>query len=110
MTFKKKPIPLAIKRAVAIRHGAIPGERSSVVHCHYCGKQGEAHWPRNLKGEPGGWVAIRGFDLDHVIPEFHGGSTTDPDNFVLACARCNRSKGHRYATPPILGGIHGTDH
>lgn len=32
--------------------------------------------------------------LDHVIPEFLGGSNNE-DNIVLACRWCNRSKGHR---------------
>jgi 5-methylcytosine-specific restriction endonuclease McrA len=31
-------------------------------------------------------------ELDHVIPEFHGGPSV-AENLVLACQRCNRRKG-----------------
>ncbi|GAG48254.1 unnamed protein product, partial [marine sediment metagenome] len=34
------------------------------------------------------------FEIDHLIPESKGGPT-HPINLVLACQRCNRSKGVR---------------
>ncbi len=37
-------------------------------------------------------VAFFPHEVDHVIPEKHGG-TTEPDNLALACWRCNRHKG-----------------
>lgn len=91
--FKKRAIPQASRRAVALREGAIPGETTRIC-CHYCGAAGSCWWPRLLSGRPGAWVAFTGLELDHVTPESRGGSS-DPDNLVLACRTCNRQKGHR---------------
>lgn len=33
------------------------------------------------------------FDIDHIVPIARGGSYSDPDNLICACAPCNRSKG-----------------
>ena len=33
------------------------------------------------------------FDIDHVVPVARGGHLTSLENLLLACARCNRSKG-----------------
>jgi hypothetical protein len=33
------------------------------------------------------------FDLDHIIPVSRGGSNSDKENLICACAKCNRSKG-----------------
>lgn len=32
--------------------------------------------------------------IDHVVPRHHGGSNS-PDNMVVACCQCNRTKGDR---------------
>jgi hypothetical protein len=37
-------------------------------------------------------VALLVFEMEHIISEKHGGSTT-PDNLALACPCCNRAKG-----------------
>lgn len=37
-----------------------------------------------------------GFQIDHIISEKHGG-TTSPDNLAQACAACNASKGSNIA-------------
>lgn len=91
--FKKRAIPASTRRAVALAAGATPGT-STPIPCTYCGAMGEVWWPRTLKGTPGGWVTLSGLEFDHVIAEYHGGSS-EPDNIVLACRPCNRSKGHR---------------
>jgi 5-methylcytosine-specific restriction endonuclease McrA len=83
----KKAIPQEVRRAVARRAGAT-GQGKYVIGCCYCGKRGEIHWMTRC------WVYFRDLDLDHVIPESRGGVACD-DNIVLACTRCNRSKGFR---------------
>ncbi len=102
---KKKAIPLATRRAVAVRAGCAPGGVIE-ARCHYCSAPGRIRWTtylRRLPGYPeryeevaGAWIALVGLELDHVIPECKGGSGA-PDNIVLACRTCNRSKGHRDA-------------
>lgn len=85
----KRAIPESTRRAVARRDAAdmvAPGVYAA--SCCYCGKAGEIHW-----GSPS-WVYFRNLELDHLHPE-HLGGTGDPDNIVLACRRCNRSKGHK---------------
>jgi 5-methylcytosine-specific restriction endonuclease McrA len=91
--YKKRAIPEATRRAVALAAGAAPGE-SSVLACHYCGAAGSSYWPRLSDGRPGAWVHFTGLELDHVVPERLGG-TSLPDNVVLACRPCNRSKKDR---------------
>ena len=81
----------ALRRAVAKRSGAEPGEVVD-IECHYCGYIGRAHWRRLSSGKPGSWVTFEGLELDHVISVEEGGDTSE-DNLVLACTRCNRSKG-----------------
>lgn len=51
-------------------------------------------WFRLYSGRPGAWVHFTDLELDHVIPE-HAGGPSDPDNIVLACQPCNRSKSKR---------------
>jgi 5-methylcytosine-specific restriction endonuclease McrA len=41
-----------------------------------------------------GWVSFTGMEIDHIVPEFIGG-TSQPENLRLCCRTCNRKKGHR---------------
>jgi 5-methylcytosine-specific restriction endonuclease McrA len=91
--YRKGAVPQASRRTVALRAGAVPGG-TSVVLCHYCATPGTVYWPQLASGRPGAWVAFGELELDHVIPESHGG-TSDADNLVLACRPCNRRKGAR---------------
>lgn len=95
-TFKKSSVPERVRREVAKREGAIPGEVTPAT-CHYCGAEGHISWRRLPSGKPGSWVTFSGLELDHVLAEFNGGETTE-DNIVLACQPCNRSKGHGNVT------------
>lgn len=90
---KKRAIPNATRRAVAEAHGVTRGTDSEVP-CHYCGAIGRIHWFDTYTGRGFGWVAVSGLEFDHVIPESRGGLGT-PDNVVLACRPCNRSKKDR---------------
>lgn len=89
----KAAIPAATRRAVARRHGVEPGATGVPVFCAYCGAEGRASWFPLHNGRPGAWVHFT-LELDHVVAEFNGGDG-QPTNIVLACRRCNRSKGHR---------------
>lgn len=90
--FKKKAIPQASRRELALSHGAVPGEKTP-ASCYYCDAPGFIWWPRLYSGEPGAWVTFS-LEVDHVIPESVGGSS-DAANLVLACRPCNRKKGAR---------------
>lgn len=83
----KRAIPQAVRRAVARRAGAI-GPGRWTAYCDYCGSVGEICWMTPS------WVRFRGLELDHVVPEVRGGQPVE-ENIVLACQRCNRSKGFR---------------
>lgn len=85
MARNKKAIPQSVRRAVIKRDKGV---------CRYCGKPGKVHWYSET-----GWVWIE-HELDHIIPEYLGGTNTI-DNIVIACQRCNRTKGHR--TNEIMG-------
>ena len=93
MKYRKRSIPEATRRAVALAAGGIPGEET-VANCHYCDAGGRIVWARLYSGRPGAWVIFPGLELHHAYPERLGGSG-EPDNIVLACVRCNRSKGCR---------------
>ncbi len=85
--FKKTLIPVHLRRAILIRDNNT---------CQYCGKAGKkGHYPDKV------FEIIFGkevaFEIDHIIPEFRGGKTI-LDNLILACRKCNRSKGYKYAT------------
>ena len=57
------------------------------------GETGFVHWDiRNRQKH--GWVTFPGLEIDHIEPEFHGGSS-DPVNLQLLCTKCNRSKGYK---------------
>jgi hypothetical protein len=58
--------------------------RRAEERCEYC------HLPASC--------SILPFEIDHIIPEKHGGPT-DLENLALACCYCNRFKG------PNLSGV-----
>jgi 5-methylcytosine-specific restriction endonuclease McrA len=76
--------------------------------CQYCGKIGQPirrygrpciiENPKNVntKTEHGSYngLDVIPFEIDHIIPVCYGGDTVE-ENLVLACAKCNRSKGYR---------------
>lgn len=103
--YRKVAIPAATRRAVALAAGHDPAGTHSMASCAYCGAPGGIYWPRTSKGEPGGWVHFTDLELDHVIPEWAGGEP-GPENVVLACRPCNRSKKNR--TPEEWGGPRGS--
>lgn len=86
--YKKRAIPSAERRRIAERYGCTPG-RTVPVTCHYCPATGSIIWMAHYPCWP-----MFTFELDHVIPEFRGGPSI-AENLVLACRRCNRSKGAR---------------
>lgn len=90
--YRKAAIPNAVRREVALRYGCPPGGEIE-VECHYCPRRAAIHWFTLSSGRPSSWVWF-GHELDHVIPEYLGGPTI-AENIVLACRRCNRSKGAR---------------
>lgn len=84
--YRKRAIPLAVRRQVAERHGATRNGPVVRVSCHHCGRLGEIHWFK--------YYVTSDLEFDHLIPERRGGPST-AENIVLACRRCNRRKGHR---------------
>lgn len=89
----KQYIPVAEKIKVIRRDG---------MRCFYCGIEGKRAHPgcehRIIEKERityCGCSAIMHFD--HVIPESRGGKTI-ADNLVLACIRCNLTKGAKIGT------------
>ena len=76
---------------LARRYGFTPGS-SGAVNCHYCEAEGHATWFFYGRSKVG-WFATS-LEIDHVVPLASGG-TYEPSNLVLACRRCNRSKGCR---------------
>lgn len=86
MPRRKKPISGAARRELARRYGCGEGQ-IKWAHCAYCEAPGRITW------WPGrAWISFTSLEIDHVVPESKGG-TGHPDNLVLACRRCNRSKG-----------------
>ncbi|MBZ4193653.1 MAG: HNH endonuclease [Candidatus Contendobacter sp.] len=75
-------IPVALRRLVY---------RRAAGYCEYC------RMPENFSFLP--------HQVDHVIPEKHGGST-EAANCALACILCNRHKGSDLASiNPLTGQI-----
>ena len=68
-SMSKTYIPAALRRLV---------EERANLQCEYC------HIPA--------FVAFFPHEIDHVIPEKHGGAT-NADNLAFTCWRCNRHKG-----------------
>lgn len=89
--YKKRAIPGPVKVAVVRAASAKPGG-TSPIECAYCGAKGEVWWPLTYTDKVGCHMVMKGFEFDHVHPEFHGGAAT-PENIVIACRPCNRSKG-----------------
>jgi 5-methylcytosine-specific restriction endonuclease McrA len=89
--YKKKPIPAASRRELATRHGCKPGG-SVLVVCE-CGNRGSVYWDVRNRQKMG-YVSFIEMEIDHIIPEFLGGSG-QPENLRLCCRTCNRKKGHR---------------
>jgi 5-methylcytosine-specific restriction endonuclease McrA len=92
---RKLAIPQATRRAVATKYGCAPG-KSLNVQCYYCGATGTINWFRLYNGQPSAWVSFSGLELDHFQAEAEGGDQS-PENMVLACMECNRSKGTKDA-------------
>jgi hypothetical protein len=91
---KKLRIPPAVRREVATRYGAVPGT-TVPIKCAYCGVAGRITWFQTRRDGSGrGWPAFAGFHMDHVVPEARGGAAVAA-NIVLACPRCNKTKGVR---------------
>lgn len=99
---RKIAISLATRRAVGKKYGCSPG---SVVNaaCYYCGSPGKVHWWTLADGRPSAWVTFPGLELDHLEPEGTGGESSSP-NIVLACRRCNRSKGSKHWVEALCSG------
>lgn len=91
--YRKMQIPSRTRIEIAKRYGVEPGE-SGPATCVYCGAPGTIKWFLRSNGRPSAWVHFQYLELDHVLAEFHGG-TSEPDNIVLACRTCNRRKGYR---------------
>jgi len=63
--------------------------------CHLCGRA----W--SLRGR-----SRTGWHIDHVIPNVGGGIATErPENFRVACAKCNLRKGRGYTSHRILTAV-----
>jgi 5-methylcytosine-specific restriction endonuclease McrA len=80
------PLVIRLLYYVKIPHKDIPMTRRNVMHrddytCQYCGKKSD-------------------LTIDHVIPRSRGGKDVW-DNVVVACLRCNVTKGSR--TPKEAG-------
>lgn len=88
---RKLAIPAETRRTLATKYGCKPGETLD-VQCYYCGNPGKVCWFRHYDGSPSAWVAFSGLEIEHFVAEANGG-TVEPDNMVLACRNCNRSKG-----------------
>jgi len=89
--YRKKAIPGRVKVAVVRRYGAQPGCDRHPAKCNYCGADGAIWWPFTYTGKVGAHVVLIDLEFDHVYPESKGGPST-PENLVLACRPCNRSK------------------
>jgi HNH endonuclease len=88
---RKLAISLEARRALATRYGCEPGGECDAA-CFYCDAPGRVHWFKRRDGRPSSWVYFAGLEIDHVEAEAQGGETK-AENFVLACRKCNRSKG-----------------
>lgn len=100
---KRLAIPAAVRREVALRHGGTPGREDAPAECSYCGAPGLIYWPCLASGKPGSWVTLVDLSFDHIEPYSRGGSNRDPDNFTLACKKCNSSKGHQSLAEWLAG-------
>ncbi len=79
---KDNPVPLPVRLEVIERDKC----------CQHCGKIGARTTPTSaIVIDPADSTP---FEFDHVIPRAKGG-TDDPDNIVLSCRPCNRTRNSR---------------
>lgn len=83
---RRTAVPINQKRALAHRLGCRPGHAIH-VRCWYCDAPGEIHWTARPNR-----VRIYGVEIEHKHHVYRGGSH-HVDNLMLACARCNSSRG-----------------
>lgn len=88
--FKKRAIPSATRKEVALNNGCENGGQVA-AKCAHCSATGTITWFKS-RNQFGGWVHFSGLEMDHIIPESKGG-TGLPENIQLLCRRCNRRKG-----------------
>ena len=100
--YKKRSIPFQARHDLAKKYGCDPGKNVEVA-CYYCGKHGRIHWWNLSSGEPSSWIVFPGLEIDHFNPEIDGHEAR-VENLVLACQRCNRSKGAQ-PVPRFLANI-----
>lgn len=89
MTGSRQSIPNWVKARVLEAWDHEPSSEPHFVYCYHCLEEGEARFP-----VVGAIQLPAGFEWDHLIPVSRGG-TNDPDNIVVSCRSCNRSKGDR---------------
>ncbi len=81
------PLVIRLQHYIKMPHKSIPLTRKNLMHrdkytCQYCGKTG---------GD---------LTIDHIMPKSRGGKD-EWENVVIACLRCNVTKGNR--TPEEAG-------
>lgn len=93
MSWRKQRINVSMRKHVARRFGAEPGDVKPIT-CSYCPSEIVIDWsdPERVRfldseGRPRP-------ELDHVEPLSRGGAH-GPDNLTPACLSCNRSKNKR---------------
>jgi 5-methylcytosine-specific restriction endonuclease McrA len=91
--YKKKAIPLSIRRQIAINNGMSPGDKKT-ANCAYCDAEGSIYWPVSYHRKGSSWVHIGGLEMDHIYPESLGGKAII-SNIQLLCRKCNRRKGSK---------------
>lgn len=88
--WRKECIPPEVRRKVAEVYGASESSPAQ-VECYYCGQPGVIKYVHIRDGcRP--ILRFGCLELDHFLPELDGG-VTHASNIVLACRKCNRSKG-----------------
>ena len=85
---RRRNIPSAERRALARRYGAEWG-LIVAAQCYWCGVEDWIEW-RSEFTIPS-WPCFY-HSIDHLIPVARGG-TNEESNLVLACLRCNISRG-----------------
>lgn len=95
--YKKRTVPAAVRRQVALKYGCEPGCEKTAT-CYACKAAGNIKWWLTGKNVASGWVSFSGLELSHFTPEHQSGEPTT-ENIVLCCRFCNRSMGHR--TNPV---------
>jgi 5-methylcytosine-specific restriction endonuclease McrA len=105
--FRKRRIPDAVKKAVALRLGFdMIAERFDTA-CADCGSPGQMVYLRR----PGGGrfdLTLDGLEWDHIRQEILGG-TNDEKNIQLLCRPCSRKKNKSLSSIPPTGAHAKTD-